>query len=137
MLERQGGQVCVGDEIGLHARGPQQLPKDRRMSFGWLRDPYLLAAEPILNLTPCGAHRLGMLEYPAVGDDTEEGEQARPGKPDAPRPVQLLVEPSARLSVLIERSNMGVEQEIGVDEDHANDSVSLPAITSAMLSMLT
>src|SRR5260221_5659601 len=91
-------------------------------------NPGQLARQPFLDLVPGGAHGLGALEYPRVGDDAQEGEQARPRKAYAPRPVQLVIEPAARRGVLIERGDMCVEEDIGIEKDHRNDSVSALAI---------
>ena len=76
------------------------------------------------DLTPRRGHGLRLLEHPRVRDEAQEGEQAGPRQADRRAPAQPGVQPIARPRVLRKRADVGVDEQVGIDQDHGNDSPS-------------
>lgn len=91
MVERQCGQVGIGNEIRSRGDLRDQLAEDLAVALRRLGNPDRLAVEPLLDLLPCRAHRLGPREDAGVGDQPQECEQARPRQPNTCATIHPLV----------------------------------------------
>jgi hypothetical protein len=78
VLDGQGGQMGIWDEIGVNARHGQKVPEHLAMALRRLRNPHRLTAEPSQNLTPCVHDRFGTFEHPRVGHEPQEGQRTCP-----------------------------------------------------------
>src|SRR5689334_8420540 len=106
------------------------------MSLRRFGDPDGIDVQPELDLVPRVGHWLGALEYPRVGDDAQECQERRPWHADAPCGTKLGVEPCACTNVLRKRFDVRVDEQVGVEQDHRNDSPSARASASATSSTL-
>lgn len=59
VLDGQGGQVGIWDEIGVNARRGQKVPEHLGMALRRLGNPHRLTTKPRQNLSPCVRHRSG------------------------------------------------------------------------------
>ena len=137
VFDREGGEVRVGDQIGAHAGCREELTQHVSVSLRRSGNRRSLAVEPRLHLMPSRSTRGGSLEDARVRDQTKEGEQARPGQPDARGAVQSLVEPGPRAFVLREVPDVGVDEQVCVDEDQRKPSPAPTASASATSSTLS
>src|SRR5258708_413002 len=124
----------IGDQLPVDSGQRQQLAHDVDMPLRRLRNPRAVAGEPVAYLTPCLSDRFGSREYARRGDEAQEREEARPRQTDIGGSAELPVEPVPGIAMLTESAHMGVDQDIGVDEDHLKDSPSAIASASLMLS---
>jgi len=136
MLDRKGGQMSIRHEISVHAWQRHQRTQHFAMFLGWLRYPRGFTSEPIENLAPgiCGG--CGRPEYSRVSHNSHEGKQARPWQPNSRKTAQLSIEPFTRLLMLGRFLEKGINEKIGIDQNHLNVSPSAIASTSAILSRL-
>src|SRR5271157_3611520 len=109
--------MCVWNQIRAHGRLGKKPTQDLSVSIRRSGNPNCFTVEPFLDLTPGRSTRSGPLEDTRVRDQAEESEQTRPGQPDSCGAVQSLVEPGARALVPSEVLNVGVNEEVRVDED--------------------
>ena len=136
VVDGERRELCVGNEVSGRRDLRDQLGQDLPKSLGGLRDPDRFAIEPLFDLLPCGADGFGPSEHAGIGDESKEGEQARPGKPHTRAAAQSIIEPLACDGVLLEVGDVRIDENIGVDEDQRSPSPSATASTSAMSSML-
>jgi hypothetical protein len=92
----------------MHAWQREHFRQDFLVLVRWLGNPNRVTCEPTEHLTPGLANRFRAVEYPRVGDEAQERQQARPRQPNGRRPVELLVQPGARPPVLSKRLNVRV-----------------------------
>src|SRR5260370_42129904 len=102
--------------------------------MGRLWNPGAFAGEPLAHLAPRIGDRFGTFKYARIGHQPQEGEQARPRQADIGKSAELPVEPFPRRAMLTERAHMGVDQNIGIEQDHLKDSPSATASASLTLS---
>ncbi len=136
MLDGDRRQMRVRNQIGTQ-RLPQEDPvQNRTMSLRGLGNPDRRAVQPFLDLPPGRGDRFRLGEYPGIRDQPDESQKAWPWKPDSPAAVQLIIKPSESRRVLIHGIDVGVDEEIGVHEDHLSFSpsaiVSVPATSSKL-----
>jgi len=129
--------MCVWNQIRAHGRLGKKPTQDLSVSIRRSGNPNCFTVEPFLDLTPGRSTRSGPLEDTRVRDQAEESEQTRPGQPDSCGAVQSLVEPGARALVPSEVLNVGVNEEVRVDEDQWKRSPSAAASASATSSTLS
>ena len=84
-----------------------------------------------MDLAPRIRDGLGALEQARVRDNAQKGEEAWPRQTDRPAAIQLRVKPPARLRMLRKGADVGVDWQVGVEQDHRNDLLSATASTSA------
>ena len=138
------GKMSIRHEVRLHSRRCKQFAKDIGMTFGRLRRPCNVACQPRNDLPPRISDRLGTLEYARISDDSQESEQTCPRQSHLGIAAELLVKPAFCDVMLTKRRHVGVDEDVGVDQDHLHDhlqdhlnaSPSLIESTSAMLSRL-
>ena len=75
--------------------------------------------------------RLRPLKDARVRDEPQESEQAGPGQANARDAAELAVEPGTRATMLREGSDVSIDEQVGVDQDHLYESPSATARTSA------
>ena len=68
-----------------------------------------------------------MFEHARICHETQKSEHAGPRQSDRSRAIQLFIQPVPRGLMLIERIHMGVDEDIGVDQDHLQVSPSAMA----------
>ena len=102
MLDRKRSDVGIMDEIGTHRGIGQEPGEDLGVPIARLRDPCILAAQPLGYLLPSLGDGLGLFEDARIGDDAQEAQQARPGKSHRSRAAELRIEPGPRGRVLPE-----------------------------------
>lgn len=118
MLDGQRSQMGIGDQVGLHAGVREQRAENVAVAFRGLWNPRNLAIKPRGDLAPRFRHGLGALEHPRVGDEAEKPEKAGPREADRRMAVQLRVEPGTCAFMLGKRSDVSIDQDVGVDQDH-------------------
>jgi hypothetical protein len=106
------------------------------MLFGGHGYPTSLAIKPFLYLLPGFFERLRVLKNTGIGNEPYESQQTRPGKAQRLKATEPFVEPAAGGVMLLETSNMRVDEEVGIDEPHRKLSPSAMASASATSSML-
>ena len=106
------------------------------MSLRRLGNPRGFASEPIKNVAPGICGRCGLPEYSWVCHKAHECEQARPGQSNGRKTAELVIEPFARLLMMGRFFEIGVNEKIGINQNHLNVSPSATASTSPMLSRL-
>ena len=104
------------------------------MPLSRLWDPCHRAVQPSLHLMPRPRYGLGALEDPCVGHQAQERDQRRPGKPYGQRAAQAVIEPRTCSLVLHERADVGVDEKVGVEQNHRKASSSATASASVTLS---
>ncbi len=82
VLDGEGGQVGVRDEIAVNSGQGEELAENLSVALGWLRNPGWLAGEPLPYLLPGVSHRFRAWESPRMGRHAQEAEQARPWQTD-------------------------------------------------------
>jgi len=135
MLDGKCGKVRILHQIRVNARRRKKFAKNFAMAFGGLRNPCPLGREPGERLPPRVRHRFGPFKHARIGGQAQEREKARPGKADRRYAVQAPVEPCACGLVPGKGADVGVDQQVGVDQYHRKDSPSAIASTSETLSM--
>lgn len=136
VLNGECGEVRVLDQIPPYRAVGQQARKDLDMPIARLRDRCTLAIHPRTDLLPGVGDGFRLLEDARVGDYAQERQQAWPGQTDRSASAELPIRPFARCAMLEKRCDVGVDQNIGVDQNHLKDSPSVAARTSETLSML-
>src|SRR5438067_12883700 len=106
------------------------------MPLASLRNPGCVATKPGFDLSPRVGDRLRAFEHARVAHQPQKRQQAWPGQAHPVRPVELRIEPVTGGSVLGKRSDVGIDEQVGIDEDHLKASCSATARTSATLSTL-
>jgi len=78
MIQRQRRQVCVGNQVPGWRNLRDQLCQDLAVAVRRFGDPDTLAVEPLFHLLPGRTDGFGTSEDAGIGDETKEGQQARP-----------------------------------------------------------
>ena len=136
MLDSQRRQVGIGDQVCLYTSRRQERSQYIAMPLRRLGNPDDLGFEPSVDLAPRFRHGLGALEHARVRDNAQKGEEAWPRQTNRPAAIQLRVEPTARLRMLRKGADVGIDEQVGVEQNHRNDSLSATVSTSATLSTL-
>ena len=120
MLDRQGGKVCVRDEVAAEPIGPDQPAENIGVCFRGLRDPRRRCRKPGVDELPrvCRCQRVGRCSR--VCRDPDERGQRLPGQSDPAIAVQPLFQPCRRTKVRVGGPIDSEQQEIGVDEHLAS-----------------
>src|SRR3989304_6773355 len=106
------------------------------MTFRRLGNPCHLAVEPSLDLSPSFDHGFRFLKHPRICRDAKKRQQAMPRQSNRSIAIELCVKPPARVFMLGKRTDVRVDEQIGVNENHLYDSPSATARPSAPLSTL-
>jgi hypothetical protein len=111
-------ELGVGHEVGRGVALPEQALENRPMDLRGVHEADAGLVQPALH----ARHRLLQRERPAVqagiGADADKGRQHRPAETDRIGAAELRVPPGARHGVVFGQAVLGVEQQVGVDEDH-------------------
>ena len=75
--------MCIGYKIGVQAWQREKLLQHVGVALGCFRYPYRFTSEPVMHLAPGVGYWLGTLEDSWIGDQAQEGQQARPREPYA------------------------------------------------------
>lgn len=104
------------------------------MPLGGDRDPCRLGVEPLLDLPPGLRGRLRAFENAGVRNEANERDERLPRQADAAGIGKPCVEPATSRFVLLEITNVRVDEDVRIDEDQENASSSALARVSATLS---
>ncbi len=135
MLDRQSGEMGVGDEIAAYTGQRHEISQDFRMAFCGQGRPRGFTIKPCKHLTPRISGRLCMSENSRIRHDSQERECAGPRQSDGRGAIQLIVEPAPGCVMLRQRADVCVNEDVGIDQYHLKPSPSVIASTSAILSM--
>lgn len=127
--------MCIRDQIGAGDLFNKKGFQDFLMSLSWKRDPGRRTGKPFLNLAPSIGHGFWPLEYAGVSYNANKSEKAQLGKTDRRGAIETAFEPDFHLLMGRKAGYMGVDEDVGVDEDHLNFSPSAKASNSAISSM--
>ena len=118
MLDGERGKMGILDKIRVHSRRGEELSDYLAMALGGLRNPYSLGGEPGEHLPPRFGDRRGPFEYAWIGGQSQECKQARPRQADGRDSIQAGIQPCAGALVLGKGADVGVDQQIGIDQYH-------------------
>src|SRR6056297_719045 len=135
VVDRKRRQPGIGNQVSGRRHLPDQLAQDLAIAARGLRDPGGFTSEPLFDLLPGGAHGLGASEDTRIGHEPKEGQQTGPRQADPCAAVEPVVEPLSGHVMSFEVDDMGVDEDVRVDEDQRSESPSATARTSAMSSM--
>lgn len=136
MLHGERGEVCVVNEVCLNPRRRNERTEDFAVTLRGLGYLHPVAVESRHDLSPSLGGRFGLREHSRIGRKAQKRDQALPGQPDRRRAVQALIGTPACALVLGKRADVGVCEEVRIDQDHLNDSPSAAVSTSETLSTL-
>ena len=118
MFDGNGGQMGIGYKVGSQGDFADQPTQDQRMLRGRLRNPDRREIEPRFDLLPGFADGPWTLKDARIGDQTDKGQKRWPRQSDSVLAVQPAVQPLTRRFMLREGFDMGVDQQVGIDENH-------------------
>jgi hypothetical protein len=121
VVDGQGGQVGIWDEIGMNPRHGKKLPQRLGVVLRRSGNPHRLTDEPGLHLTLGVRDRFRTFEHPRIRHEPQEGKQTWPWQADRCGAVHLPVKSVTRALVLSEGAYMGADEDIGVDHDCLQD----------------
>lgn len=130
--------MCVRNQFGPSAEITKQARENGTVCRTWNWRPDTLAREPFFHMTPSRRNRWRPHEDLRVRNNTHKGEQAFPRQPHAAVPAQLTIQPTTRPFVTLRPRISGVDQNVGVNQDHARvlPEFSTSSKTSQTLSRL-
>jgi hypothetical protein len=134
MLHGQRRQMGIRHQVGTQRRLTEQGAENPRVAGSRSRHPDHRHLQPLFHLLPGCRHGHWPLKHARVGDQPHKRQQGRPGEAHTRQRIELLIQPRVRRSVLRQFSGVGIDEEIGIDEDHRNASPSARASTSAISS---
>ncbi len=101
---------------------------------GW--NPDVFDGQPFTDLPPEIPHGRRLGHSARIGKDAEKGKETRPRKPNRAVPVELTIQPRSRRLVLWHGCRMGIDEQVGIHQNHLKPSLSTISRTSAILSKL-
>ena len=110
--------MSVWNQAAGHQRLLEEGAQDLDMARAGLGDPGCLTGEPVLNLVPRRLRGSRLLHHARVRHQSDEGKQRWPRQSHLRVSIELSVEPLAGDVVLGGRGVGGVNQQVGIDEDH-------------------
>lgn len=136
MLDCERCKMCIRYEVAVDAGLSKQFGEHIGVALCRRWNPYGFACEPSGHLFPGACHLQRPLKHPRIRGQSQKSQQTRPRQPDSRRAVDLPVEPFTRRRVLLGSVDMGIDENVDIDQDHLNASPSTTARTSATLSIL-
>lgn len=118
MLDGKCGKMSILDKIRVHSRRGEEFSDYLAMALGGLRNPYSLGGEPREHLPPRFGDGRGPFEYAWIGGQSQECKQARPRQANGRDSIQAGIKPRAGALVLGEGADVGVDQQIGINQYH-------------------
>jgi len=134
MFDGDRRKVSIGDQIPGDVRVQEQIAENRRMLFGWLRNPDPRVIEPLHHLLPRRRDRERLCEDARIGGQTKKSQRSLPWNPNSGRSIELRLNPDLRAAMLRYVFKLRVEEKIRVDQNQRYESPSTSAMTSAILS---
>ena len=118
VLDGKCGKMGVLDKIRVYSRRGEEFSDYLAMALGGLRNPYSLGGEPGEHLPPRFGDGCGPFEYAWIGGQSQECEQTGPRQADGRDSIQAGIKPCAGVLVLGEGADVGIDQQIRIDQYH-------------------
>src|SRR5437879_198037 len=80
VLNGEGGQMGIGDEVSFVGLLLQERTEHLAMAFCWLGNPDGRAIQPLFHLAPSPGNACRARKDTRVGNQTDKGQQAGPGQ---------------------------------------------------------
>lgn len=112
VLDRESGEMGVGDQIPRRIARAQHLLKKSPMLISGLKQPHAALIEPALHASDPLFRGEGTPMQPGVRADADIGGEHGPAQPDGVRAAQLWVPPGARCFMMLRETVLGVEQKV-------------------------
>jgi len=117
VLNRESGKMSIAYEVSDSSTVAKHALKNYPMMIARVNDSNTRLVQPAL-------HALNRFRYckrtpmqPWIGADTNEGREHRPAQTNRTRTTELLVPPNPRWLVMLGKTVLGIEQNVGVDEN--------------------
>ena len=134
VLDGESRQMRIGDKIAGRLAGAEHLLKEMPVLIGRLNDADTSLIEPTLH----AENRLLQCEWALmqarVGADADERGQYWPAKRDRGLAAELFIPPGASGLMVFREAVLGIQENVGVEQDHLWSSPSPRASRSVMLS---
>ena len=134
MFNGESGHVRIRHKIGNGLTADQQLLKNNPMSLGRINDPCARLVEPTLHTRNGLTQRKGMLKNTRVRTYSDKRTKNGLAQADRRGAGQLSVPPFTRYVMMRAELVFGIQEKIGIDEDHRKPSPSTCARSSWILS---
>jgi hypothetical protein len=116
VLDGKCREMGILDKIRVNSGRTEEFSDYLAMAVGGLRSPRSLGREPGEHLPPRFGDGRGPFEYAWIGGESQECQQARPRQADGRDSIEAGIKPGAGALVLGEGADVGIDQQIGIDE---------------------
>ena len=123
-LQRHRSDVCISSEVAGSTGSFQQAAQNRPVMLAGCHRLDARLLQPRLHKRQSNGGRQRAAHDAGAGRDPDEGQDHDPGQPDRGRVGQRSLEPAPGRRVPRSIRIDGVDQEIGIDQDHLRRSIS-------------